>query len=142
MNKDIRKLLLAGVAVIVASPSIAADVTAERLTNADKEPHNWLMNHRTYDAQRYSPLEKINKGNIKNISSSPMPSRSAAPRPTKTCRRLRSQRTAISTSSTNGAWSTRSMPAPATWDASCGAWTPARRNCRSRTAAPLSGVIW
>src|SRR6185295_8859836 len=67
MNKGIRKLLLAGVAAMVASPGIAADVTAERLTNADKEPHNWLMNHRTYDAQRYSPLEKINKGNIKNL---------------------------------------------------------------------------
>ncbi len=67
MNKDIRKLLLAGVAAIVASPGIAADVTTERLTNADKEPHNWLMNHRTYDAQRYSPLEQINKGNIKTL---------------------------------------------------------------------------
>ena len=67
MNKSIGKLLLAGVAAIVASPGVAADVTAERLTNADKEPHNWLMNHRTYDAQRYSPLENINKGNIKNL---------------------------------------------------------------------------
>src|SRR3954451_19120028 len=67
MNKDIRKLLLVGVAAIVASPSMAADVTAERLTNADKEPHNWLMNHRTYDAQRYSPLETINKDTVKNL---------------------------------------------------------------------------
>ena len=67
MNKSIGKLLLAGVAAMVASPGVTADVTAERLTNADKEPHNWLMNHRTYDAQRYSPLEKINKGNIKNL---------------------------------------------------------------------------
>ena len=25
------------------------------------------MNHRTYDAQRYSPLDKINKANIKNL---------------------------------------------------------------------------
>ena len=67
MNKSIGKLLLAGVAAMAASPGIAADVTAERLINADKEPQNWLMNHRTYDAQRYSPLEKINKGNIKNL---------------------------------------------------------------------------
>ena len=48
-------------------PALAAEVTADRLTNADKEPHNWLMNHRTYDAQRYSPLDKINKANIKNL---------------------------------------------------------------------------
>jgi alcohol dehydrogenase (cytochrome c) len=67
MNRSIRTLLLAGAAAIIASPGVAADVTTERLTNADKEPQNWLMNHRTYDAQRYSPLEKINKGNIKNL---------------------------------------------------------------------------
>ena len=67
MNKSIRTFLLAGTAAVIASPGVAADVTTERLTNADKEPHNWLMNHRTYDAQRYSPLEKINKSNIKNL---------------------------------------------------------------------------
>jgi alcohol dehydrogenase (cytochrome c) len=48
-------------------PAVAADVTAERLNNADKEPHNWLMNHRTYDAQRYSPLDRINKANVKSL---------------------------------------------------------------------------
>jgi len=25
------------------------------------------MNHRTYDAQRYSPLDKINKTNVKSL---------------------------------------------------------------------------
>src|SRR5262249_44735233 len=58
--------LLAG-AVIAAAPAIAADVTPERLINADREPQNWLMNHRTYDAQRYSPLDRINKGNVKDL---------------------------------------------------------------------------
>jgi alcohol dehydrogenase (cytochrome c) len=51
----------------VACPAISAEVTADRLMNADKEPHNWLMNHRTYDAQRYSPLDRINKVNVKNL---------------------------------------------------------------------------
>jgi alcohol dehydrogenase (cytochrome c) len=32
-----------------------------------KEPQNWLMNHRTYDGQRYSPLERINRGNVKKL---------------------------------------------------------------------------
>src|SRR5712691_9849665 len=67
MTKNIRKFLLAGVAAIAAGPALAADVTAERLINADKEPHNWLMNHRTYDAQRYSPLERINKNNVGSL---------------------------------------------------------------------------
>src|SRR5437660_5089942 len=62
-----RTLLLAGAAATAAWPAIAGDVTPERLVNADKEPHNWLLNHRTYDAQRYSPLDRINKANIKDL---------------------------------------------------------------------------
>ncbi len=62
----LRHVLLA-TALLVASPTFAAEVTPERLANADKEPQNWLMNHRTYDAQRFSPLDKINRGNVKNL---------------------------------------------------------------------------
>jgi len=58
--------MLAGL-VIAASPAFAAEVTPERLVNADREPQNWLMNHRTYDSQRYSPLDKINKDNVKDL---------------------------------------------------------------------------
>jgi alcohol dehydrogenase (cytochrome c) len=53
--------------LIAAPPALAAEVTSERLINADREPQNWLMNHRTYDAQRYSPLDKINKENVKDL---------------------------------------------------------------------------
>ena len=48
-------------------PVSAAEVTADRLINADQEPQNWLMNHRTYDGQRYSPLDRINKANAKDL---------------------------------------------------------------------------
>src|SRR5437868_11888171 len=51
----------------VVGSAVAAEVTADRLNNPDKEPQNWLMNHRTYDAQRYSPLDKINKNNVKSL---------------------------------------------------------------------------
>jgi alcohol dehydrogenase (cytochrome c) len=67
MNQHIHMLLLAGVAVLACAPTFAGDVTPDRLINADKEPQNWLMNHRTYDAQRYSPLDKINKDNVKGL---------------------------------------------------------------------------
>ena len=67
MNHSIRKLLLGGVAALATFPVFGGDVTPDRLVNADKEPHNWLMNHRTYDAQRYSPLDKINKDTVKNL---------------------------------------------------------------------------
>src|SRR6266699_4273825 len=52
--------LLAG-----TSLALAAEVTPQRLINP--EPHNWLMNHRTYNGQRFSPLARINKGNVKNL---------------------------------------------------------------------------
>jgi len=58
--------MLAGV-VIAASPALAAEVTPERLINANREPQNWLMNHRTYDGQRFSPLSLINRDNVKNL---------------------------------------------------------------------------
>jgi alcohol dehydrogenase (cytochrome c) len=54
-------------APILATPALAADVTPERLLNPNREPQNWLMNHRTYDGQRFSPLARINKGNVKNL---------------------------------------------------------------------------
>ena len=67
MKHCIRTLLLGGAAALTICPAMAGDVTPDRLINADKEPQNWLMNHRTYDAQRYSPLDKINKENIKGL---------------------------------------------------------------------------
>jgi alcohol dehydrogenase (cytochrome c) len=59
--------LLGSLALPIAMPANAVEVTFERLVNADREPQNWLMNHRTYDAQRYSPLARINRSNAKNL---------------------------------------------------------------------------
>ena len=50
-----------------AGPALAAEVTPDRLINADKEPQNWLMNHRTYDGQRFSPLTRINRDNVRGL---------------------------------------------------------------------------
>jgi alcohol dehydrogenase (cytochrome c) len=61
-----RVALLSG-SMLIAAPVLAAEVTPQRLLNPDKEPQNWLMNHRTYDGQRFSPLDKINKGNVKGL---------------------------------------------------------------------------
>ncbi len=66
-NSSIRIALLAGTTLVAAIPARAAEVTPERLVNPDKEPQNWLMNHRTYDGQRYSPLARINKDNVKGL---------------------------------------------------------------------------
>jgi alcohol dehydrogenase (cytochrome c) len=60
-------IVVTGTFLSVAVPATAAEVTSDRLIKADKEPQNWLMNHRTYDAQRYSPLDKINTSNVKSL---------------------------------------------------------------------------
>jgi alcohol dehydrogenase (cytochrome c) len=64
---SLRHLLLAGSAICatLSTGAFAADVTPDRLANP--EPGNWLMNHRTYDSQRYSPLGLINKSNVKSL---------------------------------------------------------------------------
>jgi alcohol dehydrogenase (cytochrome c) len=64
-NHSLRVALLAGSVMLAVAPAFAADVTPERLANP--EPGNWLMNHRTYDAQRYSPLDKIDRANVKGL---------------------------------------------------------------------------
>jgi len=66
-HHSLLKSVLAASMLTAGCPVLAADVTPERLVNADKEPHNWLMNHRTYDGQRFSPLARINKDNVKNL---------------------------------------------------------------------------
>jgi alcohol dehydrogenase (cytochrome c) len=59
--------LTAVACTLLAGTSLAnaADVTPQRLANP--EPQNWLMNHRTYDGQRFSPLARITKDNVKNL---------------------------------------------------------------------------
>src|SRR5205085_10938616 len=57
--------LLGGTVFVTAWPGSAAEVTPQRLTNP--EPQNWLMNHRTYDGQRYSPLDNISKANVRGL---------------------------------------------------------------------------
>src|SRR6202140_3160447 len=66
-NGSIRTALVAGTKLAPAAPAPAADVTPDRLANPDREPQNWLMNHRSYNGQRYSPLAVINKDNVKNL---------------------------------------------------------------------------
>jgi alcohol dehydrogenase (cytochrome c) len=58
---------LTSTVLAMAGSAIAAEVTPERLLNPDKEPQNWLMNHRTYDGQRFSPLAGINQANVKAL---------------------------------------------------------------------------
>ncbi len=64
--------IIAGTAcVLFAAGAFAAgkagNVDGERLRNADREPGQWLAVGRTYDEQRYSPLTRINAGNVARL---------------------------------------------------------------------------
>jgi quinohemoprotein ethanol dehydrogenase len=59
-------LMIAQAADGPAALGSAAVDTARQLA-ADKEPGTWMSAGRTYDEQRYSPLTKINAGNIQSL---------------------------------------------------------------------------
>jgi len=44
------------------------NVDYERILNARSEPENWLTYYGTYDGQRYSELDQINKDNVRRLS--------------------------------------------------------------------------
>ena len=64
-------LRLAAIALLGSSalPAFAqtAGLTYDRLLNADKETQNWLTYNRTYNGQRFSPLNEINRDTVKNL---------------------------------------------------------------------------
>jgi alcohol dehydrogenase (cytochrome c) len=54
-------------ALLLASASAGAAQDWQRLVNSDKEPQNWLSYGGNYSAHRYSALDQINRGNVKNL---------------------------------------------------------------------------
>jgi quinohemoprotein ethanol dehydrogenase len=50
-----------------AKPAAPAQVDAARLVGADKDPGDWMTYGRNYNEQRFSPLNKINADNVKNL---------------------------------------------------------------------------
>src|SRR5688500_19982762 len=48
-------------------PSTPAAVSAERLVAADSEPGQWMTHGRTYDEQRFSPLDQITTTTVKEL---------------------------------------------------------------------------
>jgi quinohemoprotein ethanol dehydrogenase len=50
-----------------ASTATSANVNGDRIANADREPGNWMSHGRTYNEQRFSPLQAINDKNIAQL---------------------------------------------------------------------------
>jgi quinohemoprotein ethanol dehydrogenase len=59
-----------GYALALCAAALAdtpAAVDAKRLTNAGSEPGQWMMEGRTYDQQRFSPLQQINTETVARL---------------------------------------------------------------------------
>ena len=70
-NPDSTLLCLALSALLGISSAASAKGTAQvdsaRIAAADSEPGNWMSSGRSYNEQRYSPLEQINAGNVSSL---------------------------------------------------------------------------
>ena len=50
-----------------AMPAFSADVTQERLNNADAEPQNWIHHHKNYFGWRHMSIDEINRDNVADL---------------------------------------------------------------------------
>ena len=62
-NSPIRLAALIG----FVAAQLCAQVTYERILDADQEPGNWLTYNRTYMSQHHSPLSQINRENVGDL---------------------------------------------------------------------------
>ncbi len=53
--------------LLALAGTLSAQVTFNRILNADKEPQNWLTYSGSTFSQRYSKLDQITPGNVKNL---------------------------------------------------------------------------
>src|SRR3954465_15889860 len=49
------------------APAVTGGVSYERILNAREEPHNWLTYYGASHGQRYSPLDQINRENVRRL---------------------------------------------------------------------------
>jgi alcohol dehydrogenase (cytochrome c) len=62
----LRFLRACAVCLILSAP-VCAQVSFERIVNADKEPENWLTYSRNYLGHRFSPLAEIDTSNVSGL---------------------------------------------------------------------------
>src|SRR5262245_18969459 len=60
-----RGALAVGLILATVSAASAGTVTYDRLVSP--EDGNWLTNNRTFDGNRYAPLDEINTGNVGDL---------------------------------------------------------------------------
>jgi len=55
------------VALLALAVAASAQVSSERLLKAADDPGNWLTYSGSYDSQRHSKLDQINRENVKDL---------------------------------------------------------------------------
>ena len=53
--------------LLLAAASLSAQVSFDRLLHASDTPQDWLTYSGSYFSQRYSPLDQVTPGNVKNL---------------------------------------------------------------------------
>ncbi|HYR44588.1 MAG TPA: PQQ-binding-like beta-propeller repeat protein, partial [Terriglobia bacterium] len=53
--------------ILLATGSLQAQVSNQRILRSNQEPQNWLTHHGNYNSQRYSTLSLITPENVKNL---------------------------------------------------------------------------
>ena len=61
------KTLLAIFFALLFAVELSAQLTYDRVRQAVREPGSWLTYHGTYDAQRFSALDEINRANVQQL---------------------------------------------------------------------------
>ena len=67
LRHSIAKFVVVTAGVVLATASLAGEVTTERLVNSEREPGNWLNHHGNLEAHRFSGLDQINAKNVKKL---------------------------------------------------------------------------
>jgi alcohol dehydrogenase (cytochrome c) len=66
-TNHVTSAMVAGL-VTAAAVSLSAQVTSDRLSNAARDPQQWLTYSGSYDGSRYSPLDQINRTNVQRLT--------------------------------------------------------------------------
>jgi len=61
------KAALAIVLALLFAAELSAQLTYDRIRQAVREPGSWLTYHGSYDAQRFSTLDEINRANVQQL---------------------------------------------------------------------------
>jgi alcohol dehydrogenase (cytochrome c) len=67
MKREMKRVILLAATAVLASAQVKNFVPVTQQMLEQPSPNDWLMFSRTYDNQRYSPLNQLTTSNVKNL---------------------------------------------------------------------------